>query len=777
FDEWLQARRAFYTVRMLAALQRMTGICLERGDYARAEWYARQQLALDAWEEPAHRQLMTALAKSGQRSAALAQFDLCRHLIQLEAGLALADETLALAEEIRTGRLDAEPAFAADPPAFTAPPLWSAQICVARERELQHLDHQLSLALSGNGRVAFVSGEAGSGKSTLLREFGRQAMERDNGLVVADAECSAFGGVGDPFLPIHELVALLTGNLSRRQRAGRIDPMQERRLQSLAPVARATLTALAPDLTGLSRPLDSVHQESGGSHHAESDAAQQVRAGATPAHSAGSDGASQDGAEPVSRYEQLATFFLALATRRPLLLLIDNLHWADHASIRLLFHLGKRLAGSRILIVGSFRAADIADLGHGARHPLATVVHELQREFGTVAVDLDQVDGRRFVDALLDSVPNRLDARFRNTIFRHTEGQALFTVETLRDLSERGVLVQNAQGWWIEAAPAVWNRLPPRIEAVIAEHIERLPGEWRALLEVASVEGLVFSAEVLAQVAHFDEGRVLHALSEPLRQQHHLVLPEAQLRVGPEGHRLSRYRFVHNLYQQYLYSRLDDSNRSFLHEEVGRAIEETYGPDAGEQSARLAWHFSEAGLPARAAEFHWQAANRAMGLLAHDEATVHCMQALLLLARLPAIPEHAALELEVRNVLAAALTLLCPRGGAEVARVLARALGESDGQGEGRESGSQQAHLLVETLMLVVGNCAASGKLQDMVAATEGFAQWVAEQQDPRLWAAAELALGQVYLLMADLEVARRHLEKAVALFEGAAGAAAAPGR
>ena len=174
-------------------------------------------------------------------------------------------------------------------------------------------------------------------------------------------------------------------------------------------------------------------------------------------------------------FEQVTRVLIHLAQRQPLVVLLDDLQWADSGSVSLLFHLGRRLAGTRILVLGAYRPDDVALGRGGERHPLEPVVNELARDLGDVLLGLDRAEARRFVDELLDAEPNRLSEAFRERLYLRTGGHALFTVELLRGLQERGDLVKDEEGLWVEEAHLDWNRLPARIEAVIAERVGRLP--------------------------------------------------------------------------------------------------------------------------------------------------------------------------------------------------------------------------------------------------------------------------------------------------------------
>jgi predicted ATPase len=220
----------------------------------------------------------------------------------------------------------------------------------------------------------------------------------------------------------------------------------------------------------------------------------------------------------------------AVARQRPLLLVLDDLRWADAGSISLLFHLRRQLVGSRILIVGSYRPSEVAlrrespltsDASHPRsgqheRHPLQPVVYEFQRRFGQVEVALGQTGDRRFVEAFLDSEPNHLDATFRQTLYERTQGHALYTVEMVRGMREREDLVQDESGRWVEGRTVDWASLPAQVEGTIAERIARLPAALRGTLQVASVEGETFTAEVVAQIQGIAEREIVRQLSGEL---------------------------------------------------------------------------------------------------------------------------------------------------------------------------------------------------------------------------------------------------------------------
>ncbi|MFQ5858574.1 MAG: tetratricopeptide repeat protein [Anaerolineae bacterium] len=327
----------------------------------------------------------------------------------------------------------------------------------------------------------------------------------------------------------------------------------------------------------------------------------------------------------------------ALAAEQPLLLVVDDLQWADAGSIELLFRLGRRIGESCILIVGTYRPEDVALGRRGERHPLEPVVNEFKRYLGDMVVHLGQADeaaGRQFIDAFLDTTPNRLGEDFRQALFQHTRGHPLFTVELLRDLQERGDLVQDQTGRWVAQPALAWDALPARVEGVIAQRIGRLAAELQEALTVASVEGEDFTAEVVARVQALDERGLVRRLSRELDKQHRLVRAQGRQRIGRQ--RLSLYRFQHNLFQKYLYNNLDEVERSLLHEDVGLMLEALYGEQAEEIAVQLARHFLEAGLDDKALGYSILAGDRARKSFANEEALAHYDQALALCDRLAA---------------------------------------------------------------------------------------------------------------------------------------------
>ena len=692
FEEWVLLTRERLARQMSSALHRLAETYEQRGAYEQAQHHARRQIELEPWDEQAHQQLMRALALSGQRAAALAQYETCRRLLSEELGVEPAGETTQLYEQIRDGKLKAaapapasELDHAASLPRFLDQEAPEVELpsFVAREHELAQMHDYLDLALAGQGRVVFVMGEAGSGKTALIQEFARGAQDAYAGsalgsgqnLVVAVGNCNAYTGLGDPYLPFREILELLTGDVEAQWAAGSMTREQAEQLWRLLPPAVQALVEGGPDLIDtfifraalLSRARAVVPNGASWLTSLEELLQHKPVSTKAPMHQ-------QD-----HLFKQYTGVLRTLARQVPMVLVVDDLQWADAGSISLLFHLGRQLAGSRILLVGAYRPEEIALGRDGERHPLEPVVNEFQRDSGRVIVDLGQADRQEFVEALLDSEPNRLGLSFREKLNRQTRGHPLFTAELLRGMQERGDLVQDRQGRWIEGPALDWETLPARVEAAIKERIDRLDQPLRTALQVASVEGEVFTAEVVARVQAVSERELVGRLSGELDRRHQLVRAHAIEHLGSQ--RLSRYRFRNYLFQKYLYDSLDNVERTYLHEDMANALEGLYRdriagtPDAAATPAiavQLARHFQEAGVADKAIHYLLQAGERAIQLSAYQEGKAHLTTGLALVETLPDTAQRAQRELallaSLRVLLANTLSLASPEAGKALER-------------------------------------------------------------------------------------------------------------
>ncbi|MCL7454280.1 MAG: AAA family ATPase [Anaerolineae bacterium] len=649
-------------------------------------------------------------------------------------------------------RPDAGPIKAALPSFLQADRPVERPVFVAREDELARLERHLDAALAGRGRVVFVTGNAGSGKTALIQEFTHRMQILHHDLVVSSGNCNAYTGVGDPYLPFRQILELLAGDVRAQWAAGAMTTEHARRLWNTLPYTAQVLAKVGPDLIDTFVPGTALLERA--VDCAASGAPWLARLRELLERK--SAGPISPGPQQTALFEQYTRVLQGLAPHLPLLLVLDDLQWADAGSIHLLFHLGRRLAGSRILVVGAYRPEEVAIGRDGERHPLDPVINELQRDYGDILVDLSQAERRQFVEALLDSEPNRLAGAFREMLYRQTRGHPLFTSELLRGLQERGDLVKDKARRWVEGPALDWETLPARVEAVIAERISRLDQPLQAALQVACVEGETFTAEVLARVRATGELAMLEALSGELDRRHRLIRAQSIQRLG--GRLVSSYRFQHILTQKYLYSTLDEVQRVHLHEQVGTALEELYG--AQEQLAaiavQLALHFQKAKQTAKAVHYLRWAGDRAAELSAYAEAIALLTRGLALLLTLPDSPERALQELALQISLGIASKGSLPGPVGERAFIRARELCHLTGER------SQLCRVLGELLIFPY----VRAEHQQAREIGEEALTLAQQANDALLVALGHWHLGFIYFALGEFTTARDHLGKMIAFYE-----------
>ena len=619
---------------------------------------------------------------------------------------------------------------------------------VAREPELTRLQAFLDRAIAGEGQICFVAGEAGSGKTTLIQEFSRVAQERHGDLVVAIGQCDAQSGGGDSYLPFREILDLLTGDVDAKLAGGSITEENAGRLRKLLKASGETLVEVAPDLIGMFVPWAGLIMRLGTLAAEKGGVAEKLKQRGKP-HAAGDKPASQT-LEQGQIFEQYINLLGALALKQPLMLVLDDLQWADSSSIDLLFRLGRRLGSSRMLVVGTYRPEEVAVGRAGQRHPIEKPLAEFKRYQGDICIDLDQAGrsrGRRFIDLLLDTQPNRLCEGFRQAHHDHTSGHALFTVELLRAMQHRGDLFLDEGDQWVEGSCLDWAALPARVEGIIEERISRLAEDLRDILTLASVEGELFTAEVIALVRDLEARHLVRRLSSELEKQHRLVAAQGTKRVGP--HRVSHYRFIHNLFQDHLYATLDDVERAYMHEDVGNALEELYGDHAADIAVHMARHFLAADIGDKARYYLQRAGEQAAVRFANNEAVNHLSLALNLTPEEELAGRYALLRIRER-VYDVQGERVAQAGDLSALEVLAEALNDNNKR---TEAALRRAHF-----------AEAVSDYATAIAAATTAVNLAQVAQDTQQEAQGHLQWGRVLWHQGEYAAARTQLEGALAL-------------
>ncbi len=587
FEEWVAARQARLREQVLEALDELATHWTRHGAHERALRYARRLLALEPLWERSHRQTMTLLALTGQRSAALIQYEACRRLLEAELGVAPLEETTALYERIRESEaLGNREIGARDVPAPPVPdsPISSLPF-VGREEEHAALVAWWAAAQRGEGQLTLVEGEAGVGKTRLLEEVVRYAAVQ--GAVILGGRCYEFGG-GLPYQPIAEA---LRGYLDAEEE--RVFP---RSAPSLSAAWLAELARLLPDLHLAFPDLPEAQRIAG-------EAARQ------------------------RLFEAVARFLRAACPpQSSLCLFLDDLHWADPSTLDLLHYLSRRLAQAPVWLVGAYRPEEV-----GLGHPLTRLRQGLSRDGRLAHLALDRLSDESVRGLARTLVSEKEGGPWGDLFYRESEGNPFILSEIVSSLRERELLSGAAASLepWQSLSPA--ERLPPRVQDVILQRVGRLSELSRRLLRLAATAGRPFEPLLLETAAGLDAAQVDECLGQWLARR--LVNPVSSRRrssSSPTGSPVVGYDFTHDKIRAAVYRALSPPEQQRLHRTMGEALEIVHREDLAPVYEALAYHFERAGAVDKALAYLPLAAAKAAAVYANEEALDYYRRALAL---------------------------------------------------------------------------------------------------------------------------------------------------
>jgi predicted ATPase len=537
-------------------------------------------------------------------------------ILQMLAKDARLRPTAAEVERGLAGAGVAPPARAARPP--------GGRPTVGFAQERGELRRAYATAEAGRGLVLGIAGEPGAGKTTLVEDFLEELAAGGPGALVARGQCSERLAGAEAYSPVLEA---LEGMLR-----GEAGELAARVMKACAPTWYARVTPSA--------------------------------AGCEP------EGGPVAGSQERLKRE-CTTFFQELTRWRPVLLFLDDLHWADLSTVDLLLHLGMRCASLRLLLVLAYRPSDLSL----KEHPFLQVKRELQGRELCREVSLGLLSPQDIESYLALEYPgHRFPAAFAGLLHSRTEGKPLFVVGMLRCLRDCGQGIAEVDGRWslVEPLTEVSERFPESIRAMIEQKTERLAEHDVRLLSAASVQGQEFDTAVLARVTGLDAVEVEERL-QGLEQDHALVrfLREERL---PDRALSDRYAFAHVLYHNALYGRLRARQRAYLSGATARALLACYGAKASERATELALLWEAAGDALEAAGHFHLAARNAVAVFAYREAAALARRGLEQLRTLPDEPEGVRRQLRLQSVLAGALQAACGYGAAETGEAYRQAL-------------------------------------------------------------------------------------------------------
>ena len=503
---------------------------------------------------------------------------------------------------------------APEPPAPEAPvnPLegLAGGVFVGRDTELEQMRAELEGAHSGGGRLLLVSGDPGIGKTRTAEQLATYARVR--GARVYWGRCHEAEGQ-PPYWPWSEAL---------RSYVRDADPVGLRwELGSRAADVAQIVPEIADRLGDVGEPPDMETEQA-----------------------------------RFRLFDSFGDFLVGASSARPLVIVLDDLHWADEPSLLLLRFVARRLAGSNLLLIGTYRDVEL-----GRHHPLADTLGDLAGVEGTRRVTLRGLDPEGIAEYIeLTAGVERPPDDLARAIHEQTGGNPFFIGEVVRLMAAEGRLGED------EARRQV--AIPQGVREVIGRRLDRLSGDANHVLGVAAVCGREFRADVIERVSELDRERIDSALAEAVGGR----LVEASRRPG-------RYAFSHALVRETLLAEVPASRRVPLHLELGEALEQVHAGDLDRHLGELAHHFIEAaplGGVERAVDYATRAAARARERLAYEDAAALTEKALdaLELAPEPDRSRRLELLLELGSEQTKAARQVEARRALEEAAALAREL-------------------------------------------------------------------------------------------------------
>ncbi len=570
---WLEPPRRELEEVHLTALEVIgrAGLVMGGTQLQSAERAARSLIESEPYRESGYVLLMEALAARGNVAEAMRVFDSLRTLLRDELGTTPSGEAIAVHERLLRPRghrdLEAQPA---EPGAPSIPlPAELRQraqgAVIGREQELAQLEElwQMASGQEGSGRLVFLAGDAGIGKTTLTADVARRV--HDAGAIVLAGRSPRETVV--PYQPILEALRHWALNAPARE------------LSSTAREYGSELSRLIPELRRRAPDLPPPPTD-------------------------------EPETERYRLFEAVVGLLTELSRAAPVLLVLDDLQWADRPTLLLLRHLARVTNPARVLIMGAYRSTERGDT-------FTNAMSELLRDRLASQIEirgLSETNTAELVRLRAGETPSR---SFAHALYEETEGNPFFVEEIVRHLLEAGVRAGSASA-------SVLQRfgLPEGVKQVIAWRLGRLEAPAIELLRVAAVIGPEVDATLLERVVLLAEDEFLSALDEALAAG---LLVESDEKAGS-------YVFSHALIRETLYEGMSVPRRARIHKRVGEAIEATQGRRQARYLPELAHHFTRGVVDAEDAEeaiaYALRAAEQATTMLAHEEAAEHYARAL-----------------------------------------------------------------------------------------------------------------------------------------------------
>lgn len=556
YEDWAISKREELQRTFIRVLSEYARVAESLGLTEKAIGAMQQAVSIEPGLESAHIRLMKLYTAQGDRHRAIRQYQTLVRALKAELGIDPQPETQALYSSIVGGRVALATTTPPGRPPIPAPVRVdrvefrpSKPLIAGRDAELRQLNPAIKALARGSGGVALISGPAGAGKTRLAEEAASQASA--NGASVLRGGCYEFER-RTPYGPFTEALDGFLDSLPARQRQTIVET---------APVDVYPLIPRTAQQMGLRQPMiESRDRE--------------------------------------FLFAAVETFLRSQAKSSPLVLIIDDLHAADEATLELFHYLARKAGEFPLLMLATFRSE-----AEGTVRGLSRVLVTLGRAGGAIRVVVGALD-REAVGLLLESsLGGQVEAALLDAVYSVSEGNPLFAEETARAMQETGAVTRGQGAWQLVSK---LERVPEAVSQLLNDRIDRLTDVGRSLLSVAAVIGTEIPYPLLRRASGATEDTVLDALDELLEK--HLL---AETGDG--------YRFTHNLHRAVALESLSRARKLRLHTDVAHAIAGSSSA-VDEHAEELAFHFLASNDRHLAIPHLIAAGQRAAALFANDQA-------------------------------------------------------------------------------------------------------------------------------------------------------------
>ena len=574
---------------------------------------------------------------------------------------------------------------------------------VGREKENKELQTAFKIAVAKRGKLMCFSGEPGIGKTTLVENFLNEISGDNQTIIVRGRSSERLAGT-EVYLPFLEVLENLVEN----------DHGLMQVLKQLAPTWFEQIATLSENSHKPAEELKPASQE--------------------------------------RMKREFANFLQVVSDHNSLVIFFDDLHWADVSTIDMLNFLASRFDTLRCLIIATYRPTDMLI----AKHPFLQIKPDLQARGLCQEFFLDFLNEKEIAEYLTLTFPeNRFPVGFAKLIHSKTEGSPLFMADLVRYLRNHQVIANTSGVWKLEQTlPDIQREMPESVRGMIERKIAQLSEFDNNLLTVASVQGYEFDSAVVAQVLNLEPGEVEDHF-ERFERVYAFVKLTAEAEF-PNRTLTLKYRFVHVLYQNALFSVLRATRKANLSREVAEVLESFYGDKTNEAAHELAVLWESAREPAKAAAYFLHGAQQAGKMFASHEAGQIAQRALNLVQQMSETEEKMRLELPLQVLLGNYLLAKNGLADSTVAETYNRIHDLSERTGN--------TQYLLPMLFGQASYHIFRGEFEKALKTSFEFRDIAERENDPSLMVADRL-IGMVNLFKGDLNTARKYLEHSLSAY------------